>query len=114
MTFQAWKITFLDSMTFQVFHILYEPCPDWRGVPPTAASGSRRRVHKDQGWDSQHCILSTACAEMPTSRDLKSGDSLFFTSPLPRKVRTLYQVLHEVDTIQIRDHCFDARNNLCQ
>ena len=51
---------------------------------------------------------------MPTSRALKSGDSLFFTSPLPRKFRTLYQVLHEVDTIQIRDHRFDARNNLCQ
>ena len=52
--------------------------------------------------------------EMPTSRDLKSGDSLFFSSLLPRKFRTLYQVLHEVDTIQIRDHRFDARNNLCQ
>ena len=52
--------------------------------------------------------------EMPTSRDLKSGDSLFFSSSLPRKFRTLYQVLHEVDTIQIRDHRFDARNNLCQ
>ena len=52
--------------------------------------------------------------EMPTSRDLKSGDSPFFTSPLPRKFRTLYQVLHEVDTIQIRHHRFDTRNNLCQ
>ena len=61
MTFQAWKIKFLDSMTFQVFHILYEPCPDWHGIPPPTASGSRRRVHKDQGWDSQRCILSTAC-----------------------------------------------------
>ena len=56
----------------------------------------------------------TTLAEMPTSRDLKSGDSLFFTSHLPRKFRTLYRVLHEVDTIQIRDHHFDARNNLCQ
>ena len=27
MTFQAWKIKFLNSMTFQVFHDLYEP--DW-------------------------------------------------------------------------------------
>ena len=26
MTFQAWKIKFLNSMTFQVFHDLYEPC----------------------------------------------------------------------------------------
>ena len=25
MTFQAWKIKFLNSMTFQVFHDLYEP-----------------------------------------------------------------------------------------
>ena len=26
MTFQAWKMKFLNSMTFQVFHDLYEPC----------------------------------------------------------------------------------------
>ena len=26
MTFQAWKIDFLNSMTFQVFHDPYEPC----------------------------------------------------------------------------------------
>ena len=26
MTFHAWKIKFLNSMTFQVFHDLYEPC----------------------------------------------------------------------------------------
>ena len=26
MTFQAWKIKFLNSMTFQAFHDLYEPC----------------------------------------------------------------------------------------
>ena len=26
MTFQAWKIKFLNFMTFQVFHDLYEPC----------------------------------------------------------------------------------------
>ena len=25
MTFQAWKKKFLNSMTFQVFHDLYEP-----------------------------------------------------------------------------------------
>ena len=59
-------------------------------------------------------VHGSAISEMPTSRDLKSGDSLFFTSALPRKFRTLYQVLHEVDSIQIRDHRFDARNNLCQ
>ena len=59
-------------------------------------------------------LFFSLLTEMPTFRDLKSGDSLFFTSPLPRKFRTLYQVLHEVDTIQIRDHRFDARNNLCQ
>ena len=59
-------------------------------------------------------LFRVAHAEMPTSRGLKSGDSLFFTSPLPRKFRTLHQVLHEVDTIQIRGHRFDARNNFCQ
>ena len=26
MTFQAWKIKFLNSMTFKVFYDLYEPC----------------------------------------------------------------------------------------
>ena len=26
MTFQAWKMKFSNSMTFQVFHDLYEPC----------------------------------------------------------------------------------------
>ena len=26
MTSQAWKIKFLNSMTFQVFHNLYKPC----------------------------------------------------------------------------------------
>ena len=54
-------------------------------------------------------VHGSAISEMPTS-----GDSLFFISALPRKFRTLYQVLHEVATIQIRDHRFDARNNLCQ
>ena len=63
---------------------------------------------------------------MPTSGDLKSGDSLFFTtprnsmnpappppfpSPHPRQIwkslRTLYEVLHEVYTLKIRDHRFD-------
>ena len=29
MTFQAWKIKFLNFMTFQVFHDLYEPCHHW-------------------------------------------------------------------------------------
>ena len=26
MTFKAWKMKFLNFMTFQVFHDLYEPC----------------------------------------------------------------------------------------
>ena len=26
MTLQAWRMKFLNSMTFQVFHNLYEPC----------------------------------------------------------------------------------------
>ena len=29
MTFQAWKIKLLNSMTFQVFHDLYEPWFTW-------------------------------------------------------------------------------------
>ena len=63
-------------------------------------------------------------AEMPTSSDLKSGDSLFFTTPTlqistdppPTNwtspqwewLRTLYEVLHELHTIKIHDHRFDA------
>ena len=66
--------------------------------------------------------------EMPTSGDLKSGDYLFFTTPPPRFQRrpppppykdkltqpqwewlkTLYEVLHEVHTIKLCDHRFDA------
>ena len=64
--------------------------------------------------------------EMPTSGDLKSGDSLFFTIPILRVstepplpgencpspqwewLRTLYEVLHEVHTIKIHAHCVDA------
>ena len=34
MTFQAWKIKFLNSMTFQVFHDLYEPCQRAKKVVP--------------------------------------------------------------------------------
>ena len=67
-------------------------------------------------------MISPSSSEMPTSGELKSGDSLFFikppnnpTPPPPtlRKFRTLYEVLHEVDTIKICDHRFDARNNHC-
>ena len=34
MTFQAWKIKFLNSMTFQVFHDLYELCQRAKKVVP--------------------------------------------------------------------------------
>ena len=69
--------------------------------------------------------------EMPTSGDLKSGDSLFFTIPIPRVstepplprencpspqwdwLRT-YEVLHEVHTIKIHAHCVDADRIFCQ
>ena len=64
---------------------------------------------------------------MPTSGDLKSGDSLFFTTPSPEIQWTPsspppfhnpdkcgndlghynYKVLHEVHTIKIRDQRFD-------
>ena len=63
-------------------------------------------------------ICSLLITEMPTSGDLKSGDSLFFTTPPPRKfnkpppaphpwqrwelIRTLSEVLHKVHTIKIR------------
>ena len=81
------------------------------GSPPISTGNSESNL---LSTTTQQPAQQVQHAEMPTFRDLKSGDSLFFTSPLPRKFRTLYQVLHEVDTIQIRDHRFDARNNLCQ
>ena len=54
---------------------------------------------------------------MPTSGDLKSGDC----PPTPQKIdpagndlRHYNDVLHDVHTIKIQNHRFDARNNLCQ
>ena len=32
MTFQAWKMIFQNSMTFQVFHDPYEPCTVLREI----------------------------------------------------------------------------------
>ena len=59
---------------------------------------------------------------MPTSGDLKSGDTLFSTtrpptnwpSPQWERLRMLHAVLHEVHTIKIHNHHFDARNSLYQ
>ena len=69
-------------------------------------------------------IYFTIIAEMLTSGNLKSGDPLFFTiptrqisttppaanwpSPQWEWLRTLYEVLHDVHTIKIHDHCFNA------
>ena len=55
---------------------------------------------------------------MPTSEDLKARDYLFFTPPPPpRQIdpapNGMIEVLHEVHTIKIRNHCFDATNNCC-
>ena len=70
------------------------------------------------------CTFDIILPEMPTSWDLKSGDCLFFTScppPTPLKnwpspqwewLRTLYDFFHDVHSIKIRNHRFDARNNL--
>ena len=83
---------------------------------------------------SKRPVRPVSNEEMPTSGDLKSVDSLFFTTspppapnlnsmnpappPHPRQIskwlRTLYEVLHEVHTLKICDHRFDARNNCCQ
>ena len=84
---------------------------------------------KKNNWNSHACWNTTrekAAPEMPTSEDLKSGDCLFLHYPPPPQkkknwpspqwewLRTLYGVLHDVRTIKIRNHRFDARNNLCQ
>ena len=50
---------------------------------------------------------TTLAAEMPTPGNLKSGDSLFcITPPTPAqsldKLRTLYNFLHDVQTVIIR------------
>ena len=72
---------------------------------------------------ARRVILGSTESEMPTSGDLKSGDSLFFTTPRkfnephlppapqPLKMwewlRRLYEVLHELHTTKIRDHRFN-------
>ena len=62
---------------------------------------------------------SSILTEMPASGELKSGDPLFFTTlPTPDKYGNDWghynEVFHDIQTIEIRDHRFDARNNLCQ
>ena len=78
-----------------------------------------------------HAGLWLLLTKMPTSGDLKSGDFLFFTTPHPRMsthppspfpnqlpqpdwewLRTLYEVLHELHTIKIHNHCFNAKKSL--
>ena len=96
-----------------------------KGVP---FSGFRYMKGRDLG------ILSLrSVAETPTSGDLKSGDSLFFTTPPPEFQQTpsptppdkltqppmrmtldIAWSLTWIHTAKIRNHCFDARNNLCQ
>ena len=59
--------------------------------------------------------VGSSISSMPTSGDLKWGDCLFFTTPQWEWLRTLYyDVLNDLHTIKIRNHRFDARNNLCQ
>ena len=51
MTFQAWKMKFLNSMIFQVFHDQYEPCSETecsllaKGSFPGYLAGGRKRDH---------------------------------------------------------------------
>ena len=73
-----------------------------------------------QTFSTEFCIVNDRDA------NLWRSNSLFFTTPgnsmnptpLPTPDKygngTLYEVLHEVHTIKIHDHRFDARNNLCQ
>ena len=53
MTFQAWKMKFLNSMTFQIFHDLYEPCFEQLGPCGLckwyATSISQRPREKEEG-----------------------------------------------------------------
>ena len=58
--------------------------------------------------------MTTILPEMPTSGDLKSGDSILHQAPLNVNahpcpqiglwLRTLYEVLHEEHTIKIHFH----------
>ena len=50
MTFQAWKMKFLNSMIFQVFHDQYEPCSETEcsllaegSFPPVLGRGEEKR-----------------------------------------------------------------------
>ena len=50
MTFQAWKIKFLNSMTFQVTHDVYEPC---------CVIMSDEQITPLQNWKPQKQIYKT-------------------------------------------------------
>ena len=75
------------------------------------------------------CGILLYLTGMPTPGDLKSGDSLFYSPPdkltqppMGMTQDIIYEVLHEVHTIKIRNHhfvardksIFVARDNLCE
>ena len=82
----------------------------------------------DDGWGSTWIKTwkkkNGSISEMPTSGDLKSGDSLFFTTlpprkfnepPLPNPNKYGNDIGHYMKSyLKICDHRFDARNNLFQ
>ena len=87
--------TFLVS---QFTHKLY-PCSNSIGVHPNYKYHTAFSAEMPQRCLWRFKILETLCLPL---------------AHYPQKFRTLYQVLHEVDTIKIRDHRFNARNHLCQ
>ena len=54
------------------------------------------------------------CQSVEYSQQTLTATSLAYGNCRDANLWTLYEVLHEVHTIKIRDHPFDARNNLCQ
>ena len=49
MTFQDWKVTFINFMTFQVFHELYEPWPlSWTTL--NINGGKTKQLRSEVTW----------------------------------------------------------------
>ena len=60
-------------------------------------------------------MLALNCAKRESTAEASGSantPSVITTAPDQKEVKN--EVLHEVQTIKICDHSFDARNNLCQ
>ena len=90
MTFQAWKITFLNSMTFQVFHDLYKPWMNNLLVMFAVFSS-----HGLTCGVTKNCLLKhpTAVEGIKMTKPCKI---LFNKTRFQYKLENLFQITHNV------------------